>query len=156
MFSCSRRTGEEEDDEDEDDEEGDGPNKSGSRQESDAEDGDHQYQKEHHRALELLEKAERGEELTATEQDAMRQELDRDTVMAEAAQHKTHKISQEEKENLIDDFASMMRERFLRGEDEDFNYACCDHDRDLDITSRHYQRDEEDAYFDDDAGYEDD
>ena len=62
-------------------------------------------------------------------------------------------MSEEEKLELREDFARLMRERFLRGEDHDFDYTCCDRNLDLDVGSRSYQRDAEEAYFDDDDGY---
>ncbi len=82
--------------------------------------------------------------------------LDKDTgpPNSRAGRHHRQQASEEEKEQLREEFFALMRERFLRGEDQDFEYRICDRDCTLDAHSRWKERDEEDAYFDDDDGYD--
>lgn len=53
-----------------------------------------------------------------------------------------------ERELLRNEFLSMMKERFLGGEDKDFDYAAVDDNAQLDDL-RQIEQDEEDAYFED-------
>ncbi|XP_071962192.1 coiled-coil domain-containing protein 97-like isoform X2 [Antedon mediterranea] len=58
-------------------------------------------------------------------------------------------ISEEEKHMLRQEFMSRMRERFLNGEDEDFDYASVDFNSDYDSVETRTQ-DEQEKYFDGD------
>ena len=57
-------------------------------------------------------------------------------------------ITAEEKQQLRREFVALMRERFLRAGDTDFNYTPVDTDAALD-DMRARARDDEDDYFDD-------
>ena len=63
-------------------------------------------------------------------------------------------IGAEEKAQLRREFEALMRERFLRAGDTDFNYKPIDNDYSLD-DMRTRARDDEDDYFDGEDGYDD-
>ncbi|XP_033115785.1 coiled-coil domain-containing protein 97-like isoform X3 [Anneissia japonica] len=58
-------------------------------------------------------------------------------------------ITDEEKHLLREEFMSHMRERFLSGKDEDFDYTSVDFNREYDSVETRTQ-DEQEKYFDDD------
>jgi hypothetical protein len=128
-----RDLGEEDDDDEDDDDDND--------------DEDVRYASELSRARRMLAESRESESAPQSTEDP------EDVAKSSGDIHDASKLSEEEKNELRDDFERLMRERFLRGDDYDFDYGCCDHNLDLDLVSRSHERDAEEAYFDDDDGY---
>ena len=75
-------------------------------------------------------------------------ELKRSDVLSSFIAGSGSKIPETEKRLLHEEFVSIMEERFIEGNDEEFDYSEVDFNQEYDsLVIR--QRDEEEAYFDD-------